>query len=77
LLSILSAPGIFPKDFSKRIARLFRERQIGDYEFDISISADAAKRRRSTRNGYRSSNSHLFQKFSIRKSMACFCGGLY
>jgi len=35
--------GIFPKDFSKRIARLFRERQIGDYEFDISISADAAK----------------------------------
>lgn len=35
--------GIFPKDFSKRISRLFRERQIGDYEFDISISADAAK----------------------------------
>lgn len=35
--------GIFPKDFSKRIARLFRERQIGDYEFDVSISAEAAK----------------------------------
>lgn len=35
--------GIFPKDFGKRIARLFRERQIGDYEFDISISANDAK----------------------------------
>jgi len=36
-------PGHFQKDFSKRIARLFRERQIGDYGFDVSISADAAK----------------------------------
>jgi uncharacterized protein (UPF0332 family) len=35
--------GIFPRDFSKRISRLFRERQIGDYEFDVSISADAAR----------------------------------
>lgn len=35
--------GIFPGDFSRRITRLFRERQIGDYEFDISISAAAAK----------------------------------
>jgi uncharacterized protein (UPF0332 family) len=35
--------GVFPKDFSKQIARLFRERQIGDYEFEISISAKAAK----------------------------------
>ncbi len=36
--------GQFPKDFSKRIARLFRERQIGDYEFDMSISAENAKK---------------------------------
>lgn len=31
------APGIFPKDFAKRIAGLFRNRQIGDYEFGVSI----------------------------------------
>jgi len=38
----LILPGIFPKDFAKRIAALFRDRQIGDYEFGVSISeADA------------------------------------
>ncbi len=34
---------VFPKEFSKLIARLFRERQIGDYEFDLSIEEDEAK----------------------------------
>lgn len=28
---------LFPKHFSKLISRLFRERQIGDYDFDLSI----------------------------------------
>ena len=35
--------GIFPKAFSKLITRLFRERQIGDYEIGISIRQDEAK----------------------------------
>jgi uncharacterized protein (UPF0332 family) len=35
--------GIFPKEFSKFISRLFRERQIGDYDFDLSINEDDAK----------------------------------
>ena len=34
---------IFPREFSKLIARLFRERQVGDYEFDVSISGDDAR----------------------------------
>ena len=29
--------------FSKAIIRLFRERQIGDYEFDLSTEKDEAK----------------------------------
>ncbi len=29
---------VFPKEFSKIISRLFRERQTGDYGFDLSIS---------------------------------------
>jgi uncharacterized protein (UPF0332 family) len=29
--------GIFPKEFSKVIATLFRKRQIADYEFNIKI----------------------------------------
>jgi uncharacterized protein (UPF0332 family) len=33
----------FPKEFSKLITRLFRNRQIGDYEFDVSIEAREAK----------------------------------
>jgi uncharacterized protein (UPF0332 family) len=35
--------GIFPKDFSKLISRLFRERQTGDYEFDLSIEENDAR----------------------------------
>lgn len=34
--------GIFPKEFSKIIERLFRDRQIGDYGFELSISAEEA-----------------------------------
>jgi len=33
----------FPKDFSKLISRLFRERQAGDYEFDLSIEENDAQ----------------------------------
>ena len=33
--------GIFPKDFSKLLTRLFRERQIGDYSFEPVIKEDA------------------------------------
>ncbi len=35
-------PGIFPKDFSKMLERLFRDRQMGDYGYDPSISAEEA-----------------------------------
>ena len=34
---------IFPKEFSKIISRLFRERQTGDYGFDLSISQHDAQ----------------------------------
>ncbi|MGA1839591.1 MAG: HEPN domain-containing protein [bacterium] len=34
---------IFSKEFSKLLTRLFRERQIGDYEFDLSIGKEEAK----------------------------------
>ncbi len=34
---------IFPKDFSKRITRLFRERQVADYDFDLSITNEDAQ----------------------------------
>ena len=37
--------GVFPKDFSKRIARLFRERQIGDYEFDVTAFPPMPRRK--------------------------------
>lgn len=33
---------IFPKEFSKLISRLFRQRQLGDYEFELSIGKDEA-----------------------------------
>jgi uncharacterized protein (UPF0332 family) len=33
----------FPKEFSKIITRLFRERQAGDYGFDLSISKHDAQ----------------------------------
>ena len=36
-------PSIFPREFSKLITRLFRERQLGDYEFDLCIGEDEAK----------------------------------
>ena len=35
--------GIFPKEFSKKIARLFKQRQIGDYEFELTISKKEAR----------------------------------
>jgi len=35
--------GVFPAEFSKCVARLFRERQLGDYEFDVSASREAAE----------------------------------
>lgn len=34
---------IFPKDFSKGISRLFREREAGDYDFLLSISEEDAR----------------------------------
>lgn len=34
---------IFPKEFSKLISRLFRERQIGDYDFSNLISKEDAE----------------------------------
>ncbi|MCP5102126.1 MAG: HEPN domain-containing protein [bacterium] len=33
-------PGIFPKEFSKIISRLSRERQVGDYGFYFDVSED-------------------------------------
>lgn len=35
-------PGGLPVEFGTMAARLFRERQIGDYEFDVSITPDDA-----------------------------------
>lgn len=35
--------GIFPKEFSKNIERLFRERQIGDYDYNLSIEEKDAE----------------------------------
>jgi uncharacterized protein (UPF0332 family) len=34
--------GVFPREFSDLIARLFRERQVGDYEFDEKIGKESA-----------------------------------
>lgn len=34
---------VFPQEFSKFISRLFREREAGDYEFDLSIQAGEAE----------------------------------
>jgi len=36
-------PGAFPKEFSKLISRLFRERQAGDYEAGLSIEPEDAR----------------------------------
>jgi uncharacterized protein (UPF0332 family) len=35
--------GIFPKEFSKITSRLFRERQLADYDFDADISEEESK----------------------------------
>ena len=35
--------GILPLEFGAKTTRLFRERQIGDYEFDISVTAADAE----------------------------------
>jgi len=35
--------GSLPSDFGSKAARLFRERQIGDYEFDVSVTAPDAE----------------------------------
>jgi uncharacterized protein (UPF0332 family) len=35
---------IFPKDFSKHISRLFRERHIGDYDFEQIIKKEDAQK---------------------------------
>ena len=35
--------GMLPSEFGAKAARLFRERQIGDYEFDVSVSSDDAE----------------------------------
>jgi len=37
------ATGSLPKEFGKKIARLFRERQTGDYEFGVSITETDAR----------------------------------
>jgi uncharacterized protein (UPF0332 family) len=34
---------VFPKEFSRFISRLSRERQTGDYEFNLSINGDDAR----------------------------------
>jgi len=34
--------GVFPKDFSEKIEMLFKERQIGDYDYDPGISFEDA-----------------------------------
>ena len=35
--------GTLPPEFGAKAARLFRERQIGDYEFDVSVSGPDAE----------------------------------
>ncbi len=35
--------GTLPSEFGAKAARLFRERQIGDYEFDVSVTQPAAE----------------------------------
>lgn len=36
--------GLFPKEFGGYISRLFRERQVSDYDFDIILSEEDALR---------------------------------
>jgi uncharacterized protein (UPF0332 family) len=35
--------GLLPTEFGAKAARLFRERQIGDYEFDVSVKGPDAE----------------------------------
>ena len=35
--------GALPNGFGAKAARLFRDRQVGDYEFDVSVTADDAQ----------------------------------
>lgn len=35
--------GMLPAEFGAKAARLFRERQIGDYEFDVSVAEPDAE----------------------------------
>lgn len=35
--------GALPKEFGAKASRLFRERQIGDYEFDVSVTCPDAE----------------------------------
>ncbi len=35
--------GLLPSEFGSKASRLFRERQIGDYEFDVSVTEPDAK----------------------------------
>ena len=36
--------GRFPKELGKLLARLFRQRQLGDYTFDLAISKEDAQK---------------------------------
>ncbi len=36
--------GRFPKELGKLLARLFRQRQLGDYAFDLAISEEDAQK---------------------------------
>ena len=35
--------GIFPQEFYKKIVRLFKDRQIGDYEYEKAIEEEASQ----------------------------------
>ena len=36
--------GLFPREFSKIVSQLFRERQVGDYEFEMKIAKSEAEK---------------------------------
>ena len=36
--------GIFPKEFSKNIKKLMKDREIGDYSYELTISEEEAKK---------------------------------
>jgi len=35
--------GVFPKEFGQKIDRLFRDRQIGDYDYEVVISDEESQ----------------------------------